>query len=97
MADTENRVREEWEEHILPSLKVGKKIIISAHGNTLRALVRYLDNLSSDGVANLNIPTGTPLIYEFDETLQPIRHYYLSIEGELPPSTVQKYVHDNLL
>lgn len=97
LADTEKRVREEWEEHILPSLKVGKKIIISAHGNTLRALVRYLDNLSSDGVANLNIPTGTPLIYEFDDTLQPSRHYYLSIEGELPPSTVQKYVHDNLL
>ncbi|MGG7177277.1 2,3-diphosphoglycerate-dependent phosphoglycerate mutase [Clostridium paraputrificum] len=78
LADTEKRVLEEWNENIAPKLKAGKKIIISAHGNTLRALVKYLDNISSDGIANLNIPTGTPLVYELDEDLKPIKHYYLS-------------------
>lgn len=90
--DTEIRVLEEWHEIIVPMLKKDKKIIISAHGNTLRALVRYLDNLSSDCVVNLNIPTGIPLVYELDEDLIPLRHYYLSQEGELPQNYIPKYI-----
>lgn len=97
LADTEKRVLEEWHNHIVPDLKSNKKIIIAAHGNTIRALVRYLDNLSSDGVANLNIPTGTPLVYEFDEKLKPIRHYYLCLDGEMSKDEIPRYIEDNLL
>lgn len=92
LADTQRRVLEEWNDVIVPKIKEGKNIIISAHGNTLRALVKYLDNLDSDGIANLNIPTGTPLIYEFDDDLKPIRHYYLSIEGEIDKDEIPKYL-----
>lgn len=92
LADTEKRVLREWNEEIVPQLRDNKKIIISAHGNTLRALVKNLDNLTSDGIANLNIPTGTPLIYEFDDDLKPIRHYYLSIEGAIPEGDIPKYL-----
>ncbi|MBC5995384.1 2,3-diphosphoglycerate-dependent phosphoglycerate mutase [Romboutsia ilealis] len=92
LADTEKRVIEEWNEVIVPNLKDNKKVIISAHGNTLRALVKYLDNMESDGVANLNIPTGTPLIYELDDDLKPIKHYYLSLEGEVPKDEIAKYI-----
>ncbi|MGX4599822.1 2,3-diphosphoglycerate-dependent phosphoglycerate mutase [Faecalimicrobium sp. JNUCC 81] len=92
LEDTEKRVLEEWNNLIVPNLKNNKKIIISAHGNTLRALVKYLDNMSSDGIANLNIPTGTPLIYELDNNLKPIRHYCLSIEGEIPKDEIPKFI-----
>jgi 2,3-bisphosphoglycerate-dependent phosphoglycerate mutase len=92
LADTEKRVLEEWNEVIIPKLKANKKIIISAHGNTLRALVKHLDNMTSDGIANLNIPTGTPVIYELDEDLKPIRHYYLPLEGEIPKNHIEKYI-----
>lgn len=88
LSDTEKRVIAEWNENIAPDLKSSKRVIISAHGNTLRALVKYLDNISSDGIANLNIPTGTPLVYELDDDLKPIKHYYLSIEGELDKKDV---------
>lgn len=94
LLDTEKRVLEEWNESIAPDLKSGKRVIISAHGNTLRALVKYLDNISSDGIANLNIPTGTPLVYELDDNLKPIKHYYISIEGELPEKDVDKYINE---
>lgn len=80
LSDTEKRVLEEWNKNIAPAIKSGKKVVISAHGNTLRALVKYLDNVSSDGIANLNIPTGTPLVYELDEDLKPINHYYISLD-----------------
>ncbi len=93
LTDTENRVLEEWNENIAPDLKAGKKIIISAHGNTLRALIRYLDNISSDGIASLNIPTGTPMVYELDEELKPISHYYLSFEGKLPKDSIPKHIN----
>ena len=83
---------EEWNENIVPNLKEGKKIIISAHGNTLRALVKYLDNISSDGIANLNIPTGTPLVYELDDDLKPITHYYLSLNGKLQKEAVPTHI-----
>lgn len=92
LEDTKRRVLEEWEEAIVPKLKENKNIIISAHGNTLRALVWHLDKLDSDGVVNLNIPTGTPLVYELDDDLNPIRHYYLSLDGVMPDYTVPKYI-----
>lgn len=84
LEDTEKRVLQYWHEEIVPQIKSNKKIIISAHGNTLRALVKYLDNIPANGIVNLNIPTGTPLIYELDDSLKPIRHYYLDMNGEVP-------------
>lgn len=75
--DTIKRVIPYWNEIIVPTLLLDKKIIISAHGNSIRALVKYLDNLSNEEVINLNIPTGTPLVYELNDDLTPIRHYYL--------------------
>jgi 2,3-bisphosphoglycerate-dependent phosphoglycerate mutase len=92
LADTEKRVLEEWNENISPNLIKGKKVIISAHGNTLRALVKYLDNISGDGIASLNIPTGTPLVYELDDDLKPITHYYLSLDGKLPKGTIPIHI-----
>jgi len=74
---TVNRVIDIWNTSILPDLKAGKKIIIAAHGNSLRALVKYLDNISEAEITELNIPTGTPLVYELDANLKPIKHYYL--------------------
>ncbi|MGK9475507.1 2,3-diphosphoglycerate-dependent phosphoglycerate mutase [Melioribacter sp. OK-6-Me] len=66
-----------WHETIAPTIKSGKKVIIAAHGNSLRALVKYLDNISEQEIVNLNIPTGVPLVYELDDNLKPIKHYYL--------------------
>jgi 2,3-bisphosphoglycerate-dependent phosphoglycerate mutase len=90
LEDTIKRVMEEWFQEIAPKIKQGKKIIISAHGNTLRALVKYLDNISSDNIVSLNIPTGIPLVYELDDNLKPIRHYYLELHGELPEEAIPK-------
>ncbi|MBU3214546.1 2,3-diphosphoglycerate-dependent phosphoglycerate mutase [Clostridium estertheticum] len=90
LEDTIKRVMVEWFQEIVPQIKVGKKVIISAHGNTLRALVKYLDNISSDNIVSLNIPTGVPLVYELDDNLKPIRHYYLGIDGELPEKKISK-------
>lgn len=77
LADTVARVVPYWESTIAPDVKSGKRIIIAAHGNSLRALVKYLDNISENDITELNIPTGVPLVYELDENLKPIRHYYL--------------------
>ncbi|MBZ9686069.1 2,3-diphosphoglycerate-dependent phosphoglycerate mutase [Clostridium estertheticum] len=90
LEDTVKRVMVEWFEEIAPKIKQGNKVIISAHGNTLRALVKYLDNISSDNIVNLNIPTGIPLVYELDDNLKPIRHYYLELAGKLPQETIPK-------
>jgi 2,3-bisphosphoglycerate-dependent phosphoglycerate mutase len=90
--DTVKRVFDEWFEEIAPKIKEGKKIIIAAHGNTIRALVKYLDDISSDGIVSLNIPTGTPLVYELDDDLKPIRHYYLGIDGKLPEDIIKKHI-----
>ncbi|OAB40347.1 2,3-diphosphoglycerate-dependent phosphoglycerate mutase [Paenibacillus antarcticus] len=79
LEDTERRVLHYWQEVIKSSLLSNQKIIISAHGNTIRGLVQYLDNIPSDGIADLNIPTGIPLVYELDDVCQPIRHYYLGV------------------
>ncbi|OXM13477.1 2,3-diphosphoglycerate-dependent phosphoglycerate mutase [Paenibacillus herberti] len=75
--DTEQRVLAYWKEKVEPSLHENRRVLIVAHGNTIRALVRYLDDIPGDGIATLSIPTGTPLVYELDEQLKPIRHYYL--------------------
>ena len=80
LVDTIKRVVDYYESTIVPDLKLGKKIIIVAHGNSLRGLVKYLDNLSDEEVMNLEIPTGVPLVYELDDNLKPIKHYYLKDE-----------------
>jgi len=67
----------------VPDIRAGKRIIIAAHGNSLRALVKYLDNMSEAEIMELNIPTGVPLVYEFDEQLKPIKHYYLGDPAEI--------------
>ena len=77
LKDTVDRFLPYWHEVIAPQVKAGKKVVIAAHGNSLRALVKYLDNLSEEEVLKLNIPTGVPLVYELDDDLKPIRHYYL--------------------
>ena len=66
-----------WFDQIVPSIKTGKKVLICAHGNSLRALVKHLDNVSEEDILELNIPTGIPLVYELDANLKPIKHYYL--------------------
>jgi len=66
-----------WKDTIVPQIKDAKKVMIAAHGNSLRALVKHLDNVSEDEIIKLNIPTGIPLVYELDEQLKPIKHYYL--------------------
>jgi 2,3-bisphosphoglycerate-dependent phosphoglycerate mutase len=71
------RVMPAWDEEIAPAIRAGKKILISAHGNSLRAVIKMLDNISDTDIVGLNIPNGTPLVYELDENLKPIRHYYL--------------------
>jgi 2,3-bisphosphoglycerate-dependent phosphoglycerate mutase len=77
LKDVVERFLPYWHESIVPELRSGKKVLISAHGNSLRAMVKYLDNISDDEIPNLNIPTGIPLIYELDDDVKPLRHYYL--------------------
>ena len=77
LLDTVNRVVPYYEEKIKPALLTGKKVIIVAHGNSLRGLIKYLDGVSDEEIVNIEIPTGNPLIYELDENLTPIKHYYL--------------------
>ena len=77
LKDTVDRVLPYWHSEIAPAVKRGEKVLVTAHGNTLRALVKYFDNLSEEEVLALNIPTGIPLVYELDDNLKPIRHYYL--------------------
>jgi len=77
LKDTVARFLPYWHDTITPVLKEGKKVLIAAHGNSLRALVKYLDNVSDEKIVSLNIPTGIPIIYELDSDLKPIKHYYL--------------------
>jgi len=83
LEDTEARVLYYWKKEIVPMITSGKKVLISAHGNSLRALVKHLDNISPDKISKLNIPTGVPLIYELNEDLKPIKHYYLGDSKEI--------------
>lgn len=77
LKDTVARVLPYWESDIAPNIRAGKRVVIAAHGNSLRALVKYLDGIADDAIVSLNIPNGTPLVYELDEALKPIRSYYL--------------------
>jgi 2,3-bisphosphoglycerate-dependent phosphoglycerate mutase len=77
LKDTVDRFLPYWHESIAPAIRSGKRVIIAAHGNSLRALVKYLDNVSEADIVELNIPTGIPLVYELNDDLTPIRHYYL--------------------
>jgi len=83
LKDTVERVIPYWNEIITPMLKSGQSILIVAHGNSLRALVKHLDHISDSEIVEMNIPTGIPLVYEFDEELQPIHHYYLGNEASI--------------
>jgi 2,3-bisphosphoglycerate-dependent phosphoglycerate mutase len=71
------RVMPYWESTVLPYLKAGRKMIVAAHGNSLRAIVKHLDHIPDDEIVELNIPTGIPLVYEFDDNMNVLRHYYL--------------------
>jgi len=87
LKDTVERFLPCWHDVIAPSLCEGKRVIIAAHGNSLRALVKYLDDMSDEAIVKLNIPTGIPLIYELDEKLKPLKHYYLG-----DPEVIKKAV-----
>lgn len=83
LKDTVARFLPCWNEVIAPSIKSGKRVLIAAHGNSLRALVKFLDNVPDAEIVGLNIPTGVPLVYELDEELKPIRHYYLGDQDRI--------------
>jgi 2,3-bisphosphoglycerate-dependent phosphoglycerate mutase len=77
LKDTVARVVPYWESTIAPAVRSGKRVLIAAHGNSMRALVKHLDGISDEAIVKLNIPTGIPLVYELDDALRPARHYYL--------------------
>jgi 2,3-bisphosphoglycerate-dependent phosphoglycerate mutase len=83
LKDTVARVLPYWNQSIAPDIRAGKRVLITAHGNSLRALVKYLDKVSDQDIVGLNIPTGVPLVYELDDVLKPIRHYYLGDQAEV--------------
>ncbi|HOP40277.1 MAG TPA: 2,3-diphosphoglycerate-dependent phosphoglycerate mutase [Geobacteraceae bacterium] len=89
LKDTVERFLPYWHGAIAPAVKAGKNVIVVAHGNSLRALVKYLDNVSDEDIVALNIPTGIPLVYELDEALRPVEHYYLG-----DPEAVARAVKD---
>jgi 2,3-bisphosphoglycerate-dependent phosphoglycerate mutase len=77
LKDTVARVLPFWNDTMAPAIRSGQRVVVAAHGNSIRALVKYLDNISDHDIVELNIPNGIPLVYELDDDLQPIRHYYL--------------------
>ena len=77
LKDTVARVVPFWTESMAPAIKAGKRVVVAAHGNSIRALIKYLDNIADDEIVGVNIPNGIPLVYELDADLKPIRHYYL--------------------
>jgi len=83
LKDTVARFLPHWNSTIGPAVKAGKRVIIAAHGNSIRALVKYLDNVSERDIVGLNIPTGTPLVYELDDELKPLAHYYLGDQAKI--------------
>jgi 2,3-bisphosphoglycerate-dependent phosphoglycerate mutase len=83
LKDTVARVMPYWNDEIAPAIRSGKRVLIAAHGNSLRALVKYLDDMGEDEIVNLNIPTARPLVYELDDDLRPIRRYYLGDQAEI--------------
>lgn len=97
LKDTVVRVEDYWEKEIAPQIKQGKHVIIAAHGNSLRALIKYLDNLSNEEITDLNIPTGIPLVYTLDEQLRPLEKYYLGSEQHIQHKLEQVAHPDNIL
>jgi 2,3-bisphosphoglycerate-dependent phosphoglycerate mutase len=87
LKDTVERFLPYWHEVIASLIRSGKRVIISAHGNSIRALVKYIDGVSDVDIVNLNIPTGIPLIYELDEELKPVKHFYLGDPVEIKRAT----------
>jgi 2,3-bisphosphoglycerate-dependent phosphoglycerate mutase len=83
LKDTVARVLPYWNQTIAPDIHAGKRVLIAAHGNSLRALVKYLDKVGDQDIVGLNIPTGVPLVYELDDALKPVRHYYLGDPAEV--------------
>jgi 2,3-bisphosphoglycerate-dependent phosphoglycerate mutase len=83
LRDTVARVVPFWHDSIAPAIARGRRVIVAAHGNSLRALVKYLDGMSDEDIVGLNIPTGQPLVYELDAALKPVRHYYLGDPDEI--------------
>jgi len=83
LKDTVARFMPYWHEVLAPAIGSGQRVIISAHGNSLRALVKYLDNVADSEIVGLNIPTGIPLVYELDDGLKPLRHYYLGSDEDV--------------
>ncbi len=83
LKDTVARFLPAWQNEIAPAVKAGKKVVIAAHGNSLRALVKYLDNVPESEIVELNIPTAIPLVYELDANLKPIKHYYLGDQAAI--------------
>ncbi|MDP9604221.1 2,3-diphosphoglycerate-dependent phosphoglycerate mutase [Variovorax sp. NFACC27] len=77
LKDTVARVLPFWNESMAPAIRTGRRLVVAAHGNSIRALVKYLDGISDDDIVGLNIPNGIPLVYELDDDLKPLRHYYL--------------------
>jgi 2,3-bisphosphoglycerate-dependent phosphoglycerate mutase len=77
LKDTVERVMPFWNESLAPAIRAGQRVLVSAHGNSLRALVKYLDNIADQDIVSLSIPNGEPLVYELDADLRPIRSYYL--------------------
>jgi 2,3-bisphosphoglycerate-dependent phosphoglycerate mutase len=83
LKDTVARVLPFWNDSIAPALQRGRRVLVAAHGNSLRALIKYLDRMSDDDIVGLNVPTAQPLVYELDDQLRPIRHYYLGDPEEV--------------
>lgn len=81
LKDTVERVMPLWNDSIAPAIRLGKRVVIAAHGNSIRGLVKYLDNIGDSDIVGVNIPNGQPLVYELDDDLKPIRHYYLGDEA----------------
>ena len=87
LKDTVARVVPYWEASIAPALRAGRRVVVAAHGNSLRALVKYLDHIADEEIVGLNIPTAIPLVYELDASLRPLRHFYLGDAAEIARRT----------
>ncbi len=83
LKDTVERVIPFWSESIAPAIRAGRRVLVSAHGNSLRAMIKHLDGVSDEDIVHMNIPTGQPLVYELDDELRPVRHYYLGDPAEI--------------
>ena len=83
LKDTVARVLPYWDSTIAPAVRSGKRVLIAAHGNSLRALIKYLDGISDDKIVELNVPTAQPLVYELDDALKPLRSYYLADPADI--------------